>query len=59
MPYVSDAQRKYFNAVLKKEDPDMVKEFNKESKGMKLPKYKKPKNGYSRLKKHLKMEDGE
>ena len=39
MPYKSEAQRKYFNAnkqELEKEGVN-VKEWNKESKGMKLP----------------------
>jgi len=39
MPYKSEAQRKYFNAnkeVLQKEGVD-IKEWNKESKGMRLP----------------------
>lgn len=40
MPYKSDAQRKYFNAhkqELEKQGVN-VGEWNKESKGMKLPK---------------------
>lgn len=39
MPYASKAQQRYFNAVLKKKHPEMVAEFNKETKGKydKLP----------------------
>jgi len=59
MPYKSEAQRKYFNAVLKKEDPEMVEEYNKASKGKKLPKYKKPRKSYSLLRKHLNLGDDE
>lgn len=53
MPYKSDAQRKYFNVhkqELEKQGVS-VSEWNKESKGMKLPgkinqaKQKKKKNG--------------
>lgn len=43
MPYSSDAQRKYFNvhrSMLEKQGVD-VNEWNKESKGMKLPEHKK------------------
>ena len=47
MPYKSDAQRKYFHAnkeELEKQGVD-VKEWDKESKGLKLPeKVKKKKN---------------
>lgn len=49
MPYKSDAQRKYFNAVLKKKDPKLVEEYNEESKGMNLPEKKE-----SKLEKYLK-----
>lgn len=39
MPYKSDAQRKYFHVAQKKGDisAKVVKEFDKASKGMKLP----------------------
>lgn len=43
MPYVSDAQRKYFNAnkaELEKKGVD-VNEWNHASKGRKLPEHKK------------------
>ena len=49
MPYVSDAQRKYFNAnrgKLEKEGVN-VDEWNKASKGKKLPEYHS-KKGMSR-----------
>lgn len=45
MPYKSDAQRKFFNAnrdKLEKEGVD-VDEWNKSSKGMKLPEHAKKK----------------
>ncbi|MBU0467385.1 MAG: hypothetical protein KKF39_07025 [Nanoarchaeota archaeon] len=44
MPYASKAQQRYFNAVLKKKHPEMVAEFNKETKGKydKLPDKKEP-----------------
>lgn len=44
MPYVSDAQRRYFNAnraELESQGVD-VAEWNSASKGLKLPKKKKP-----------------
>lgn len=52
MPYVSDAQRKYFNAnknKLEKQGVD-VNEWNEASKGMKLPKHsrKSKKTGMSK-----------
>ena len=37
MPYVSEAQRKYFNANKKKLGTKMVEHWNKETKGKKLP----------------------
>lgn len=42
MPYASDAQRKFFHTQTAKEkgiSPETVKEFDKSSKGMKLPRY--------------------
>lgn len=42
MPYKSDAQRKFFHTLNAKKTgikPETVKEFDKESKGMKLPKF--------------------
>lgn len=51
MPYVSDAQRKYFNAhksELEKKGVD-VDEYNAASKGKKLPEHKKkPKMGINK-----------
>ncbi len=41
MPYKSEKQRKYFNANRKKIGAKVVDEFNKASKGKKLPKKKK------------------
>lgn len=46
MPYVSDAQRKFFHtntAAEKGIKPSTVKEFDQASKGLKLPKYKRTK----------------
>lgn len=45
MPYRSDAQRKYFHAAEARGEikPSVVSEFDKASKGMKLPEYVKPK----------------
>lgn len=45
MPYKSDAQRKFFNANKKKLEKQGVdvEEYNKSSKGMKLPKKVKKK----------------
>jgi hypothetical protein len=46
MPYVSDAQRKFFHTDTAKKEgikPSTVKEFDQASKGMKLPKYKRTK----------------
>ena len=40
MPYVSDAQRRYFNANRDKLGGKMVDEFNRASKGKRLPKRK-------------------
>jgi hypothetical protein len=44
-PYSSDAQRKKFHVMEKKGEisPKVVKEFDKSSKGMKLPKKVKKK----------------
>lgn len=53
MPYASEAQRKYFNVhkkELEKEGVD-VNEWNKASKGMKLPKKVKSKVRNPRTKK--------
>ena len=52
MPYKSDAQRKYFHAMLNKGEisKKTVDEFDKASKGKKLP---EKKNNYSKLKKML------
>jgi len=43
MPYVSDAQRKYFNWKAKKSKKwkKMANEWNKASKGKDLPEHKK------------------
>ena len=45
MPYKSDAQRKKFHVMEEKEEisPKIVKEFDKESKGKKLPEKISPK----------------
>jgi hypothetical protein len=43
MPYVSDQQRKYFNANRDKIGDKVVDEFNEASKGIKLPKKVKKK----------------
>jgi hypothetical protein len=43
MPYKSEAQRKYMNANRKKIGGKVVDEFNKSSKGKKLPKKVKKK----------------
>lgn len=42
MPYKSDAQRRYFHAAEARGEisPKVVNEFDKASKGMKLPEYK-------------------
>ena len=40
MPYVSDAQRKYMNANRAKIGGKVVDEFNRASRGKKLPKRK-------------------
>lgn len=56
MPYKSEAQRKYMNAAAARGEikQSKVNEFNKESKGLKLPEKKKK---FSRLKKHLGMKE--
>ena len=53
MPYVSDKQRKYFHAALNRGEisKKVVDEFDKKSKGKKLPEYKLP-----RLKKMMKKD---
>lgn len=49
MPYKSDAQRKYFNSNKDKLGAKVVNEFNKASKGMKLPDHvKKSVNSYAK-----------
>lgn len=52
MPYKSEAQRKYFNANKDKIGKAVVAEFNKATKGKKLPpkKRKKGKTKYNKLK---------
>ena len=47
MPYKSEAQRKYFHANKKKLEKQgvNVEEWDRESKGMKLPKKKKGNSG--------------
>jgi hypothetical protein len=54
MPYKSEAQRKYFHAAEAKGDisPKVVKEYDKASKGKKLPQKK-----FSKLKKMMKKEE--
>lgn len=41
MPYVSDKQRRYFNSHRKEIGGKVVDEFNRASKGKRLPKRKK------------------
>lgn len=43
MPYQSDAQRKYFHVAEKRGDisAKVVREFDRQSKGMKLPERKR------------------
>lgn len=54
MPYKSNAQRKLFHALLNRGEIDKktVEEYDKESKGKKLPEKVK----YSRLKKMMKKD---
>lgn len=54
MPFKSQAQRKFMNAAAARGDikQSVVNEFNKASKGMKLPEHVK-KSKYSRMKKIL------
>lgn len=54
MPYKSQAQRRYFHAMLAKGEMSnkTVDEFDKASKGKKLPE-KKNQGGYLKLKKIL------
>lgn len=54
MPYKSDAQRKYFHAMLNRGEisKKTVDEFDKASKDKKLPE-KKNRGGYLKLKKML------
>lgn len=57
MPYKSEKQRRYFHAAEARGeiDPATVKEYDKASKGKKLP--EKAKSGkFSRLKKMMKKE---
>lgn len=54
MPYVSDAQRKFFHTDTAKKvgiTKKQINEYDKASKGMKLPEYK---NKFSKLKKVIK-----
>jgi len=54
MPYKSDAQRRYFHAAAERGDipKKTVEEYDKASKGKKLPEYVKgSKKRFSRLKK--------
>ena len=54
MPYKSEAQRKYFHAAEAKGEisPKVVKEYDKASKGKKLPQKK-----FFKLKKMMKKEE--
>lgn len=56
MPFKSESQRKYMNwaASKGKLDKSMVDEFNKESKGVKLPDPSE-KNTFKKLKEKLKV----
>ncbi len=56
MPFVSTAQRKYFHAAEARGEikPSTVKEYDKESKGKKLPEYAPKLN---KLGKYLKKKD--
>ena len=54
MPYKSDAQRRFFHSAGAQESgikPSVVKEYDKESKGMKLPEHVKK---FSKLKESMK-----
>lgn len=57
MPYKSEAQRRFFHAAEARGeiDPKTVKEYDKASKGKKLPEKVKSKK-FSRLKKMVKKE---
>lgn len=57
MPYKSERQRRYFHAAEARGemDPETVKEYDKASKGKKLPEKVKGKK-FSRLKKMMKKE---
>lgn len=48
MPYKSDAQRRYFHAALKRGDikRSVVNEFDRASRGMRLPERKRKKKRY-------------
>ena len=50
MPYASDAQRRFFHAREDEIGPETVKEYDRASKGKKLPKRvgRKKKRGHSR-----------
>jgi hypothetical protein len=52
MPYKSDKQRKFFHAAEERGEIShkTVKEFDKASKGLKLPEYVKDKKRFSRTK---------
>jgi hypothetical protein len=53
MPYESDAQRRYFHANENEIGKDVVKEFDKASKGKKLPeKVSRSKKRRMRKRKH-------
>lgn len=55
MPYKSMKQERFFHTQTAKEKgitPDVVKEFDEASKGMKLPEQKKTNHGYSMGGKH-------
>ena len=60
MPYSSNAQRRYFHAALAKGEisKKTVDEYDKASKGKKLPEYANKKKKFNKLKKLLgKKED--
>lgn len=51
MPYKSQQQRKFFHTLTAKKSgitPEVVNEFDKASKGLKLPKFKKLKEKMSK-----------
>ena len=57
MPFKSDLQRRYMNwaASQRKIKQPVVDEFNKASKGLKLPEIAKPKK-FNRIRKYLKQD---